>query len=43
MKNINHVRTSKEIAALAAVLIKHPDPRIRAVAAVALANRKEAT
>lgn len=41
MKNINRIRTSKEVAAFAAVLIKHPDPHVRAVAAVALTNRKK--
>lgn len=40
MSKINFIRTSERVASEAAKLIKHPDPHIRSIAAVALVNRK---
>lgn len=37
---MSNVRTSKHIASVAAKLMKHPDKKVRKVAAAALVNRK---
>lgn len=37
---MSNIRTSKHIASVAAKLMKHPDKKVRKVAAAALVNRK---